>query len=191
MNTKITLAQQAVDTANAIHPSNCAREQEYLLSILPAAAVHRAGYTVHILEDGSSVSIGNGWHEADAAYKVSAEDYANTRVIEDHQSATAYGDHCFVAAMGVGGTATAYGCRSKSVTYCGMAATGVDGTAVSLTADGLLRGEAGSVLTWLLDPCVEAVAIKVGRGEEGLAGEWYRLGDDGKPLLCAQIMLEL
>ena len=183
MNTKITLAQQTVDTVNAIHPSNCAGAQEYLLTILPAAAVHRAGYTVHILEDGSSVSIGNGWHVADAAYKVSAEDYANTRVIEDHQSATAYGDFCIVAAMGVGGTATAYGCRSKSITYCGMAATGVDGRAVSLTAQGLLRGEAGSVLTWLLDTCAESVTLKVGRGEAGVAGKWYRLGDDGKPCL--------
>ena len=183
MNSPITLAQQAVDTTTAIHPSNCARAQEYLLSILPAAAVDRAGYTVHILEDGSAVSIGNGWHQADAAYKVSAEDYATARVIEDHQSAIAYGNFSVVAAMGVGGMATAYGSRSKSITYCGMAATGVDGTAVSLTAIGLLRGEAGSILTWLLDPCVEAVAIKVGRGEEGLAGEWYRLGDDGKPCL--------
>ena len=186
MNSPITLAQQAVDTANAIHPSNCARAQEYLLSILPAAAVDRAGYTVHILDDGSAVAIGNGWHQADAAYKVSAADYAATRVIDDHQSAIAYGDFCIVAAMGAGGVATAYGCQSTAITYCGRAATGVDGRAVSLTAQGLLRGEAGSILTWLLDTCAESVTLKVGRGEAGVAGKWYRLGDDGKPCLVCK-----
>ena len=183
MNSPINLAQQVVDTANAIHPGNCAGAQEYLLPILPAAAVHRAGYTVHIMDDGSAVAVGNGWYLAEDADKVSAADYIATRVIDDHQSAIAYGDFCIVAAMGAGGVATAYGCQSTAITYCGRAATGVDGRAVSLTAQGLLRGGAGSVLTWLLDPCVEAVAIKVGRGEEGLAGEWYRLGDDGKPCL--------
>ena len=186
MNSPITLAQKAVDTADAIHPSNFAQAQEYLLSILPAAAVDRAGYTVHIMDDGSAVSVGSGWYQADAADKVSAEDYAAARVIDDHQSAIAYGDFSIVAAMGVGGMATAYGCRSKSITYCGMAATGVDGTAVSLTAQGLLRGEAGSVLKWLLDTCAESVILKIGRGEAGVAGKWYRLDEDDKPCLVCK-----
>ena len=145
MNSPTTLAQKAVETADTIHSGNFARAQEYLLSILPEAAVDRAGYTVHIMDDGSAVAVGSGWYQAEAADKVSAADHAATRVIDDHQSAIAYGDFCIVAAMGAGGVATAYGSNSTAITYCGMAATGVDGRAVSLTAQGLLRGEAGSI----------------------------------------------
>ena len=61
MNTKITLAQQAVDTAIAAHPSNFFRAQEHLLTILPAAAVTAEGFSVHDMDDGSAVEVWGEW----------------------------------------------------------------------------------------------------------------------------------
>ena len=191
MKNPITIARQIIDTANAAHPENFDRAHEVLLTILPAPAVagNSAGFSVHIMNDGSAVEVGDEWFCVVEADKVSAENYETVRVLEDNQSAVTYGDYCFVAAMGAGGVATAYGKVSTALASGdndGRAATGVDGRAVSLTAQGLLRGEAGSILTWLLDTCAESVTLKVGRGEAGVAGEWYRLGDDGKPCLVRE-----
>lgn len=177
MNTKpITLAQQVVAAASAAHPCAC----DYILTLLPAPAVRCAGVTIHIMPDESAVAVGSGWYQAEKADKVSAADYVVTIVTEDNQSAVTYGDHAVVVAMGKSGEAIAYGRNSTAITY-GMAATGVDGQAVSLNPSGLLRGEAGSCLMWHLDDW-QVVTLQVGRGQAGVAGEWYRLSDDNNPV---------
>ena len=170
-------AQKIVAAASAAHPCNC----DYLLTLLPEPAVRCAGVTIHIMPDESAVAVGSGWYQADRADKVSAADYAVTIVTEDNQSATAYGSHAVVAAMGTGGEAIAYGRNSTAITYGGMAAAGVDGQAVSLNPDGLLRGEAGSSLLWQLDDG-QVVTLQVGRGHAGVAGEWYALSKDNNPV---------
>lgn len=170
-------AQQVVAVASAAHPHDC----DYLLTLLPAPAVRCAGVTIHIMTDESAVAVGSGWYQADKADKVSAADYAVTIVTEANQSATTYGVAAVVAAMGTGGEAIAYGRNSTAITYGGMAAAGVDGQAVSLNPDGLLRGEAGSRLLWQLDDG-SVRCLQVGRYEEGVAGEWYRLSADNKPV---------
>ena len=177
---KLNKAQKIVAAASATHPSDCAN----ILSLIPAASCRRAGVSIHIMDDGSAVAVGSGWYQADAVDKVSADDYAVTVVLDEKQSSMTYGHAAVVAALGAGGVATAYGSNSTAITSGadgGMAATGVDGRAVSLTAQGLLRGEAGSVLKWLLDTCSQSVTLKVGRGEAGVAGKWYRLGVGDKP----------
>lgn len=177
-------AQEIVAVASAAHPYDC----DYLLSLLPAPAVRCAGVTIHIMPDESAVAVGSGWYQADKADKVSAADYAVTIVTAANQSATTYGVAAVVAAMGLGGEAIAYGRNSTAITHGnngGMAAAGVDGRAVSLNHDGLLRGEAGSSLLWQLDDG-QVVTLQVGRGHAGVAGEWYRLSDDNKPVrVCA------
>ena len=173
-------AQKIVAAASAAHPYNC----DYILTLLPAPAVRCAGVTIHIMPDESAVAVGAGWYQAEKADKVSAADYAVTLVTEANQSATAYGVAAVVAAMGVGGEAIAYGRNSRATTSGnngGMAAVGVDGLAVSLNPSGLLRGEEGSSLVWHLDDGSER-CLRVGRCEEGVAGEWYRLSDDNKPV---------
>ena len=177
-------AQKIVAAASAAHPSDC----DYILSLLPEPAVRCAGVTIHIMPDESAVAVGRGWYQADKADKVSAADYAVTIVNEANQSAITYGGHAVVAAMGLGGEAIAYGRNSTAITHGadgGMAAAGVDGRAVSLNPDGLLRGEAGSCLMWKLDDG-SVRCLQVGRGQAGVAGEWYRLTDDNKPVrVCA------
>lgn len=176
----LSKAQQVVAAASAAHPCNC----DYILTLLPAPAVRCAGVTIHIMPDESAVAVGSGWYQADKSDKVSADDYAVTLVTEANQSATAYGVAAVVAAIGEGGEAIAYGRSSTAITSGnggGMAATGVGGRAVSLNPDGLLRGEAGSSLVWHLDDGSER-CLRVGRGEEGVAGEWYRLSADNKPV---------
>lgn len=176
----LSKAQQVVAAASAAHPCNC----DYILTLLPAPAVRCAGVTIHIMPDESAVAVGRGWYQADKADKVSAADYAVTLVTEANQSATAYGVAAVVASMGTGGEAIAYGRSSTAITSGnngGMAAAGVDGRAVSLTPDGLLRGEAGSSLVWHLDDGSER-CLQVGRGHEGVAGEWYRLSKDNNPV---------
>ena len=173
-------AQKIVAAASAARPHDCA----YILSLLPAPAVRCAGVTIHIMPDESAVAVGSGWYQADKADKVSAADYAVTIVNAANQSATAYGVAAVVVAMGVGGEAIAYGLNSTAITNGrngGMAAAGVDGRAVSLNPDGLLRGEAGSSLLWQLDDG-SVRCLQVGRYEEGVAGEWYRLSDDNNPV---------
>ena len=173
-------AQQVVAAASAAHPCNC----DYILTLLPAPAVRCAGVTIHIMPDESAVAVGNGWYQAEKADKVSAADYAVTIVTEANQSATAYGGNAVVAAMGTGGEAIAYGRSSTAITSGnngGMAAVGVGGRAVSLNPGGLLRGEAGSCLVWHLDDG-SFRCLRVGRGEEGVAGEWYRLSKDNNPV---------
>ena len=177
---KCNEAQQVVAAASAAHPCDC----DYILTLLPAPAVRCAGVTIHIMPDESAVAVGSGWYQADKADKVSAVDYAVTLVTEANQSATAYGVAAVVVAMGKGGEAIAYSRNSTAITSGnngGMAAVGVDGQAVSLNPDGLLRGEAGSCLMWHLDDW-QVVTMQVGRYEEGVAGEWYRLADDNKPV---------
>ena len=173
-------AQQVVAAASAARPCDC----DYILTLLPAPAVRCAGVTIHIMPDESAVAVGAGWYQADKADKVSAADYAVTIVNEANQSATAYGVAAVVAAMGTGGEAIAYGRNSTAITSGnngGMAAAGVDGRAVSLNPDGLLRGEAGSCLMWHLDDW-QVVTLQVGRGQAGVAGEWYRLSKDNNPV---------
>ena len=181
---RINEAQQVVAAASAAHPCNC----DYLLTLLPEPAVRFTGVTIHIMPDESAVAEGRGWYQAEKADKVSAADYAVTIVTEANQSATAYGVAAVVAAMGTGGEAIAYGRNSTAITSGndgGMAAAGVDGQAVSLNPSGLLRGEAGSSLVWQLDDG-QVVTLQVGRSEEGVEGEWYRLSDDNKPVrVCA------
>ena len=177
-------AQQVVAAASAAHPCDC----DYILTLLPAPAARCAGVTIHIMPDESAVAVGSGWYQADKADKVSAADYAVTIVTAANQSATTYGVAAVVAAMGLGGEAIAYGRLSTAITYGdngGMAAAGVDGQAVSLSPDGLLRGEAGSCLLWQLDDG-SVRCLQVGRYEEGVAGEWYRLSKDNNPVrVCA------
>ena len=173
-------AKAIVAVASAAHPCDC----DYIISLLPAPAVRFAGVTIHIMPDDSAVAVGSGWYQADKADKVSAADYAVTIVNEANQSATTYGVTAVVAAIGGGGEAIAYGRNSTAITSGrngGMAAAGVDGRAVSLNPDGLLRGEAGSSLLWQLDDG-QVVTLQVGRGQAGVAGEWYRLSDDNKPV---------
>ena len=173
-------AQQVVAAASAAHPCNC----DYILTLLPAPAARCAGVTIHIMPDESAVAVGSGWYQADKADKVSAADYAVTIVTAANQSVTAYGVAAVVATMGTGGEAIAYGSNSTAITNGndgGMASAGVDGWAVSLTPDGLLRGEAGSCLMWHLDDG-QVVTLQVGRGQAGIAGEWYRLSDNNKPV---------
>ena len=177
-------AQQIVAAASAARPSDCA----YILSLIPAASCRLAGVSIHIMDDGSAVAVGSGWYQADSADEVSADDYAVIVVLEDKQSAMAYGHASVVAALGAGGVATAYGSNSTAITYGadgGMASAGVDGRAVSLTPHGLLRGEARSVLMWqLYDGSTRC--LRVGRCEEGIAGDWYRLAEDNNPVrVCA------
>ena len=178
--TPVNEAQKIVAAASAAHPCNC----DYILTLLPAPAVRCAGVTIHIMPDESAVAVGNGWYQAEKADKVSAADYAVTIVTEAKQSATTYGVAAVVAAVGVGGEAIAYGRSSTAITSGnngGMAAVGVGGRAVSLNPGGLLRGEAGSSLVWHLDDGSEC-CLRVGRGEEGVAGEWYRLSKDNNPV---------
>lgn len=177
----LSKAQHVVAAASAAHPCDC----DYILTLLPAPAVRCAGVSIHIMPDESAVAVGSGWYQADKSDKVSAADYAVTLVTEANQSATAYGVAAVVAAMGLGGEAIAYGRSSTAITNGGMAAAGVGGRAVSLNPDGLLRGEAGSSLLWQLDDGSER-CLQVGRGQAGVAGEWYRLSDDSKPVrVCA------
>lgn len=173
-------AQQVVAAASAAHPCNC----DYILTLLPAPAVRCAGVTIHIMPDESAVAVGAGWYQAEKADKVSAADAAVTIVTAANQSAITYGVAAVVVAIGLGGEAIAYGRSSTAITSGnngGMAAAGVGGRAVSLNPDGLLRGEEGATLVWHLDDGSEC-CLRVGRGEAGVAGEWYRLSKDNNPV---------
>ena len=76
MKNPITVAHQVIDTANAAHPENFDRAREVLLTLLPAPAVApsvagiSAGFSVHVMNDGSAVEVGDEWFCAVEANKV-------------------------------------------------------------------------------------------------------------------------